>query len=114
MAKLRVDDEVIVLAGKDKGRVGTIQRMMPNGKAIVSGVNRVKKHQKPNPNLQIAGGIIDKEAPIHCSNLAIRNPETEKADRIGFVMTEDGSKNRVFKSTRELVDADATTEEKKD
>ena len=108
MAKLKVDDEVIVLTGKDKGKTGSIQKVFANGKVIVSGVNRIKKHQKPNPNLQIAGGIIEKEAAINSSNIAILNPETNKADKIGFKFDENGSKQRIYKSSGQTIEVQAS------
>ncbi len=104
MSKLKRDDEVIVISGRDKGKKGKIQTVQSNGKLIVGGVNLVKKHQKPNPNLGQPGGIIDKEAPIEASNVAIFNSGTQKADRIGYRF-EDGKKVRYFKSNNALVDA---------
>jgi len=101
-AKIRRDDEVIVLAGKDKGKRGKVTDVLSTGQLIVAGVNLVKKHQKPNPQLGVTGGIIDKEAPIQASNVAIFNPATGKADRVGF-RVEDGKKVRFFKSNSELV-----------
>ncbi len=106
MRKIRKGDEVIVLTGKDKGRRGTVARVIPEkDRVIVDGVNLVKKHTKPNPNLGVAGGIVDKEMPIHISNVAVFNSETGKADRIGFKTLEDGKKVRYFKSNGEAVDA---------
>lgn len=102
-AKIRRDDEVIVLAGKDKGKKGKVTKVLvQHSKVFVEGVNLVKKHQKPVPQLEQAGGIIEKEAPIHVSNVAIVNPATGKADRVGF-RVEDGKKVRFFKSNNELV-----------
>lgn len=101
-AKIRREDEVIVLTGKDKGKTGKVTQVLPNGKLFVEGVNLVKKHQKPNPQLGVLGGIVDKEAPIQASNVAILNPATGKADRVGFRF-EDGKKVRFFKSNSELV-----------
>ena len=101
-AKLKRDDEVIVIAGKDKGKTGKISTVLANGKIIIEGVNTVKKHQKPNPQAGVAGGIIEQEAPIEVSNVAILNSETGKADRVGFRL-EDGQKVRFFKSNNELV-----------
>lgn len=102
-AKIRRDDEVIVLAGKDKGKRGKVTKVLAQeGKVFVEGVNLVKKHQRPVPQLQQAGGIIDKEAPIDVSNVAIFNPATGKADRVGFRF-EDGKKVRFFKSNNELI-----------
>ncbi|MCH1921473.1 50S ribosomal protein L24 [Shewanella sp. A3A] len=101
-AKIRRDDEVIVLTGKDKGKRGKVTDVLSTGQLVVAGVNLVKKHQKPNPQLGITGGIIDKEAPIQASNVAIFNPASGKADRVGFRI-EDGKKVRFFKSNSELV-----------
>lgn len=101
-AKIRKDDEVIVITGKDKGKVAKVTKVLANGKLIVAGVNMVKKHQKPNPQANIPGGIIDQEAAIDASNVAIYNPASGKADRIGFKV-EDGKKVRFFKSNNELV-----------
>lgn len=97
MRKIQSNDDVIVIAGKDKGKRGTVSRVLNENQVIVSGVNMVKKHTKPNPQLNIAGGIVEKEAPIQVSNVAIVNPETNKADRVGFSV-EEGKKIRVFKS----------------
>jgi large subunit ribosomal protein L24 len=102
-SKIRRDDEVIVLAGKDKGKRGKVTKVLvEEGKVFVEGVNLVKKHQKPVPQLQQPGGIVDKEAPIEVSNVAIFNSATGKADRVGFRF-EDGKKVRFFKSNNELV-----------
>lgn len=102
-AKIKRDDEVVVLAGKDKGKRGRVMSVQTEkDRVIVEGVNLVKKHQKPNPALNQAGGIIEKEASIHVSNVAIFNPATEKADRVGFKI-EDGKKVRVFKSNNEII-----------
>ncbi|NRA72858.1 MAG: 50S ribosomal protein L24 [Gammaproteobacteria bacterium] len=101
-AKIRQNDEIIVIAGKDKGKRGKVTRILADdGKAYVEGVNMIKKHQKPNPQAGVAGGIIDKEAPIQISNIALVNAEG-KADRVGFRL-EDGKKVRFFKSNNELV-----------
>ncbi len=102
-SKIRRDDEVIVLAGKDKGRSGKVTKVLvEDGKVYVEGVNLIKKHTKPVPQLQQPGGIIEKEAPINVSNIAILNPTSGKADRVGFRF-EDGKKVRFFKSNNELV-----------
>jgi len=101
-AKLKRDDQVIVIAGKDKGKTGKISTVLANGKIIIEGVNTVKKHQKPNPQAGVTGGIIEQEAPIEVSNVAILNSATSKADRVGFRL-EDGKKVRFFKSNNELV-----------
>lgn len=106
MRKLKVDDEVIVLKGKSKGKVGRILKIIEgkNGlKVVVEGANVVKKCKRGNPNKQETGGIVDTEAPIHVSNVAIYNPSSQKADRVGFKMI-DGQKKRYFKSDNELVD----------
>lgn len=102
-AKIKRDDEVVVLAGKDKGKRGKVLTVLTEkDRVVVEGVNLVKKHQKPNPALNQAGGIIEKEASIHVSNVAIFNPATEKADRVGFKF-EDGKKVRFFKSNNEII-----------
>ncbi|WP_043320806.1 50S ribosomal protein L24 [Microbulbifer sp. HZ11] len=105
MRKIKRDDEVIVIAGRDKGKRGTVRKVLNDGRLIVSGVQMIKKHQKPNPQLGVAGGIVEKEAAIQSSNVAIFNPNTQKADRVGFKVLEDGTKIRVFKSSGEAVDA---------
>ena len=103
MLKIKRDDEVIVLAGKDKGKQGKILKVLDD-RLIISGINMVKRHTKPNPQAGIAGGIVEKEASIHVSNVAIYNPSTDKADRVGFRTNEDGTKIRYFKSTNEAID----------
>lgn len=105
MRKIKRNDEVIVITGKDKGKRGKVSRVLPDGRLIVSGIQMIKKHQKPNPQLGVAGGIVEKESPIQASNVAIYNPATKQADRVGFKISEDGSKIRVFKSSGEAVDA---------
>jgi large subunit ribosomal protein L24 len=104
MLKIKRDDEVIVIAGRDKGKRGKVVRVLAE-RVIVSGINIVKKHQKPNPQAGVAGGIIEKEASIHTSNVAIYNPATKQADRVGFKVLENGDKVRVFKSNGEAVEA---------
>lgn len=104
MLKIKRNDEVIVIAGKDKGKRGKVLKVRTDGKLIVSGVNIVKKHQRANPNAGQAGGIVEKEAAIQASNVAIFNPKTEKADRVGFRF-EGEKKVRFFKSDNALVDA---------
>ncbi|XQW84667.1 50S ribosomal protein L24 [Thalassotalea piscium] len=102
-SKIRRDDEVIVLAGKDKGKTGKVTKVLvEDSKVFVEGVNLIKKHTKPVPQLQQPGGIVEKEAPLHVSNVAILNPKTGKADRIGF-RVEGDKKVRFFKSNNELV-----------
>lgn len=104
--KIRQGDEVIILTGKDKGKRGTVTKAYPeDDRVVVDNVNVVKKHQKPNPNMNQPGGIIDKEMPIHVSNVALYNPSTGKADRVGFKRLEDGRKVRYFKSNDEVLDA---------
>jgi large subunit ribosomal protein L24 len=105
MRKIKRDDEVIVIAGRDKGKRGKVVRVLDQDRLIVSGVNMVKKHQKPNPQMGVPGGIVEKEAAIQASNVAIFNPATKKADRVGFKILENGDKVRVFKSNGEAVGA---------
>ena len=105
MFKLKKGDEIIVITGKDKGKRGTILRMMPNNKVVVENVNMAKKHQKPNPNAGVAGGIVEQEMPLNVSNVAIFNTATGKADRVGFKILDDGRKVRFFKSNDEVIDA---------
>ncbi len=105
MNKIRKGDEVVVLAGKDKGRRGVVLRRVDAERVLVEGVNRVKKHAKPNPVKGQVGGIVEKEMPIHVSNVGVFNPATQKADRVGFKTLEDGKKVRVFKSNGELLGA---------
>lgn len=105
MRKIKRDDEVIVIAGRDKGKRGKVMRVMQDERLIVSGVHMIKKHQKPNPQMGVAGGIVEKEAPIQVSNVAIFNGATQKADRVGFKVLEDGKKIRIFKSNGEAVEA---------
>ncbi|MBO4329377.1 MAG: 50S ribosomal protein L24 [Rhodocyclaceae bacterium] len=105
MKKIRKGDEVIVIAGKDKGRRGEVLRCVSADLLVVGGVNLVKKHVRPNPMKGEQGGIVEKEAPIHVSNVALFNPISKKADRVGFRVLEDGRKVRFFKSSGELVDA---------
>ena len=104
MKRIRKGDEVIVIAGKDKGRRGSVLRVMPDGRLVVSDVNMAKRHTKPNPNRGVPGGIIEKEMPIDASNIMLYNSQTSKGDRVGFRMLEDGRKVRFFKSTGEVVD----------
>lgn len=101
-AKIRRNDEVIVLTGKDKGKKGKVSKVLTTGKAIVEGINMVKKHQKPVPAMGVSGGIVEKEAAINVSNLGIYNAATGKADRVGFRF-EDGKKVRFFKSSSETI-----------
>jgi large subunit ribosomal protein L24 len=105
MKRIRKGDEVVVLAGRDKGKRGTVLRRVDADHVVVEGVNRVKKHQRPNPMKGEQGGIIDKDLPIHVSNVALFNPATKKADRAGIKVLEGGKKVRVFKDNGEQVDA---------
>ena len=105
MRKIKKGDNVIVIAGRDKGKRGDVTRTVGADYLLVAGVNQVKKHSRPNPMKNQPGGIVTKEVPIHVSNVAIWNPVTRKADRIGFRTREDGRKVRFFKSNGELVDA---------
>lgn len=105
MRKIKREDEVIVLTGKDKGKRGKVRKVMDDNRVLVAGINIIKKHQRPNPQMGVQGGIVEKEAPIHVSNVAIYNAASKKADRVGFKVAEDGTKTRVFKSSGESVDA---------
>ena len=105
MRKIKKGDDVVVLVGKDKGRRGTVLRVLSDMKLVVEGVNKVKKHAKPNPVQNAPGGIIEKEMPIQFSNVALFNPVTQKADRVGIKVLEDGRKVRFYKSNGEVVDA---------
>jgi large subunit ribosomal protein L24 len=105
MQRIRKGDEVIVLTGRDKGKRGSVLRRVDAEHVVVEGVNRVKKHQRPNPMKGQNGGIVDKDMPIHVSNVALFNPATKKADRVGAKRLEDGRKVRVFKANGEQVDA---------
>ena len=104
MNKIRKGDEVIAITGKDKGKRGSVVRVL-EGSVLVQGINVVKKHQKPNPVRGEVGGIIDREMPIDISNIALFNPATQKGDRVGIRTLEDGRKVRFFKSNGEVVDA---------
>jgi large subunit ribosomal protein L24 len=104
MVKIKSDDEVIILAGKDKGKRGKVRRVLDDNRVIVSGINMVKKHTKPNPQAGVAGGIVENESPIQTSNVAIFNPNTNKADRVGFKVDGD-RKIRIFKSSGEEIDS---------
>ena len=99
MNKIRTGDQVIVIAGKDKGKQGSITKILPNGRCYVSGVQIVKRHTKPNPNAGIAGGVVEKEASIDMSNISIYNSSTKKADKVKIKSLEDGTKVRIFRSS---------------
>ena len=105
MDKIRKGDEIVVIAGKDKGKRGTVVSRVDAEHVVVEGVNRAKKHVKPNPVKGVVGGVIDKDMPLHVSNVSLYNPATQKADRVGFKQLEDGKKVRVFKSNGEVVGA---------
>ena len=105
MQRIRKDDEVMVIAGKDKGRRGKVMRVLEDGaRVVVAGINLIKRHTKPNPARNVAGGIVEREAAIHVSNVMLFNPVTKKGDRVGFRVLEDGRKVRYFKSNNEVVD----------
>jgi large subunit ribosomal protein L24 len=104
MRKIKKGDEVIVITGKDRTKRGTVKGVVDTQHLLVEGINKVKKHQRPNPAKGDAGGIIDKEMPIHISNVALFNPLTKKADRVGIRQLEDGRRVRFFKSNGEVVD----------
>jgi large subunit ribosomal protein L24 len=105
MKKIRKGDQVVVTTGKDKGKRGTVLRLLDTGKVLVEGVNRVKRHTRPNPIKGQTGGIVDKEMPIQASNVALFNPATGKGDRVGVRVLDDGRKVRFFKSNGEVADA---------
>ena len=105
MDKIRKGDEVIVIAGKDKGKRGTVTSRVDAEHVVVEGVNRAKKHVKPNPVKGVVGGKMDIDMPLHVSNVSLYNPATQKADRVGFKLLEDGTKVRIFKSSGEVVAA---------
>ena len=105
MDKIRKGDEIVVIAGKDKGKRGTIVTRVDAEHVVVEGVNRAKKHVKPNPVKGVVGGVVDKDMPLHVSNVSLYNPATQKADRVGFKTLEDGTKVRIFKSSGEVVKA---------
>ena len=105
MRKVKKGDNVIVISGRDKGKRGDVVRVVDDEHVVVAGINQVKKHQRPNPMKGEQGGIVNKDMPIHVSNVAVFNPVTKKADRVGFRTLEDGRKVRFFKSNGELVNA---------
>ena len=104
MNKIRKGDLVILTAGRDKGRKGTVIEVLADDRLRVEGLNMAKKHQRPNPNAGVQGGIIEREAPLHISNVQVVNPATQKGERVGFKALADGRKVRIFKSTKEMVD----------
>ena len=105
MRKIKKGDHVLVTAGKCKGQQGTVLRVKDDNRIVVEGVNMMKKHVKANPQQGVEGGIIEREAAMNISNVAIYNPTSKKADRVGFKMLEDGRKVRIFKSNNEVIDA---------
>lgn len=105
MQRIKKGDEVVVIAGKDKGRRGTVLRVFQNERVLVENVNIARKHQRPNPNAGVPGGIIEKEMPLHISNVMLFNPVTNKGDRVGIKTLGDGRRVRYFKSNDEVVDA---------
>ncbi len=105
MKKIRKGDTVILIAGRDKGRRGAVIEVLADDRLRVEGLNMSKQHQRPNPQMGVQGGIIEREAPVHVSNVLIVNPATQKGDRVGFKSLEDGRKVRVFKSNKEMVDS---------
>ena len=105
MQKIRKGDTVVITTGRDKGRTGTVVNILASGRVLVENVNMVKKHQRPNPAKGVTGAIVQKEAPLHLSNVALWNPATKKADRVGRKSLEDGRKVRYFKSNGEVVDS---------
>ncbi|MDO8598276.1 MAG: 50S ribosomal protein L24 [Sulfuricaulis sp.] len=104
MKKIRTGDKVMVLTGRDKGKQGTVLRVLEDSRVLVESVNMIKRHTKPNPNKGVTGGIIDREAPIHISNVALYNPATGKGERVGMRTMQDKSKVRYFKKSGEVAD----------
>ena len=104
MRKIKKGDNVVVVTGRDKGKRGDVARVVDAEHVVVNGINTVKRHTRPNPLKNQPGGIVTKEQPVHVSNVAIWNPVTQKADRIGYKLLEDGKKVRVYKSSSEVVD----------
>ena len=104
MNKIKKGDEVVVITGKDKGRRGTVLQVFADERVLVEGINVAKKHQKANPNMGVQGGIIDREMPLDVSNVQVFNPKTKKGDRVGIRVNDEGSRERIFRSTGETVD----------
>ena len=104
MNKIKTGDDVIIIAGKDKGKRGSVLKILDNSRVVIEGANMAKKHVKPNPNAGESGGIIEKEMPLHTSNVAVFNSATGKADRVGIKVLEDGRRVRYFKSNNEVLD----------
>ncbi len=105
MRKIKKGDSVVVITGKDKGKRGAVLRVIDDNHVLIEGANRVRKHQKPNPMKGTTGGIVDKEMPMHVSNIAIFNPTTQKADRVGVKQLDDGRRVRIYRSNGEMLDA---------
>ena len=105
MRKIKKGDNVVVITGKDKGKRGAVLRVIDDNHVLIEGANRVRKHQKPNPMKGTTGGIVDKEMPMHVSNVAIFNPTTQKADRVGVKQLDDGRRVRIYRSNGEMLDA---------
>lgn len=105
MKKIRRGDDIFVIAGRDKGKQGKVLSVFSDNRLLISGINIVKKHKKPNPAKGESGGIIEKEVPIQLSNIAIYNPETNKGDRVGFAFSNDGEKYRIFRSSGKRIDS---------
>ena len=105
MNRIKKGDEVVVITGRDKGKRGTVLRRVDAEHVVVEGVNRVKKHQRPNPMKNLIGGIVDKDVPIHVSNIALFNPATKKGDRVRIKVLDDGRRVRVYRSNGEMIDA---------
>jgi large subunit ribosomal protein L24 len=105
MEKIRKGDQVVVLSGRDKGRRGAVVRVFGDGEVLIENINRVKRHQKPNPQANVQGGIVEKEMPLPLSKVALWNPASKKGDRVGIKKLADGKKVRFFKSNGEVIDA---------
>ncbi|HEX7812145.1 MAG TPA: 50S ribosomal protein L24 [Burkholderiales bacterium] len=105
MRKIKKGDNVVIITGKDKGKRGAVLRVIDDNHVLIEGANRVRKHQKPNPMKGTTGGIVDKEMPLHVSNIAIFNPTTQKADRVGVKQLDDGRRVRIYRSNGEMLDA---------
>ncbi len=105
MRKIKKGDSIVVITGKDKGKRGAVLRVIDDNHVLIEGANRVRKHQKPNPMKGTTGGIVDKEMPMHVSNIAIFNPTTQKADRVGVKQLDDGRRVRIYRSNGEMLDA---------
>ena len=105
MRKIRKGDQVVIRTGKDRGKRGTVLRLVGPDRVVVEGANRAKKHEKPNPMKGTTGGIVDREMPIHISNVAVFNPATQKGDRVSIKTLDDGRKVRIFRANGEMLDA---------